>query len=392
MTDTDKRALRPKRWGKGVLSAMLCSILLHVFPFYSFSLTHNYHFSPPVLSPPPVVLDLAQLPVQDVPPPLPDRNAQKPAPSPHFLEPASTQQPVPPAASAESTPPALATGELPTEPPDPEEARPEEAASFQQSPVIPAEHSDQHSSPVAARDNPKPAAPRPEEGSPQGRGGDLLRHRYEKFSYRIYLAGVAVGEAELEAERVSEGARMSLKLHSTPAFSGIYQVNDLVETKQIKSDFILSKVRKQEGSVKTALGFTILRQEHKVFWINYLTNRGATEELPSGNVYDLLTGLYYLRSQTVTVGTTLSLDLFDGQYYRKVPVEALRKERLELPGLGEVETVALLLRLKNDSQFQRGSDLQIWLSNDSNHAPIKFETTCPLGRVTASLVNAEVGD
>lgn len=229
-----------------------------------------------------------------------------------------------------------------------------------------------------------------ENATPARQIDELLTNRYERLSYRIYLLGIPAGEAELDARRVNEGIKIVLKVSSGPAVSAIYPVNNLIETTHIGGNFILSKVRRQEGLFRSDLGFTIFMHEKRVFWINRLTNRSTMESLPNSDVLDLLSGLYYLRKQQLEVGHTEMLHIYDSDAYAQVPVEILRHDQVELPGRGEIDTLVIRPRLKTDGLFKSTGDVFIWLSNDEFKVPVKVEASIPIGNVTAKLVGSEV--
>ena len=211
---------------------------------------------------------------------------------------------------------------------------------------------------------------------------------WELLSYRISMFGIPVGTAEMEAKREEGGGRITLRIRSNPAISGIYPVDDWVETRQIGDSFILSRIRQQEGSYRGDRGFTLMLQDQCVFWIDRLKNTSFREPLPNGKVVDILTGLYYLRTRPLEVGKSVQLHLFDSDRYALTEVDVQGKERLSLPGPRELDTLRIRPQLQSEGIFRSTGDILIWLSDDPDKVPVKVETRIPLGKVTAELVSA----
>jgi hypothetical protein len=218
---------------------------------------------------------------------------------------------------------------------------------------------------------------------------EFLTTRREKLSYRVSLLGVPVGSAELEAKQERGDVRIALQVKSNLAISQIYPVDDLVETRHINGNFILTRIRQQEGSFRGDRGFTIFLRDRSVFWIDRLKNQTARESLPNSEVTDILSGLYYLRNQPLAVGAKIVLNLYDGNEYAPATVEVLRRERLTLADQRETSTLVIQPHLRSEGIFRRNGDILVWLTDDAFRVPVRVETVIPLGKVTAELIAAE---
>jgi hypothetical protein len=108
---------------------------------------------------------------------------------------------------------------------------------------------------------------------------DFMGTTHEKLVYRISLLGLPVGSAELEASSENEGMRITLRVKSDAVLSSIYPVDDLIETRHINGNFILTRIRQKEGAFRGDRGFTIFLRDKSVFWIDRLTNRSLKESL-----------------------------------------------------------------------------------------------------------------
>lgn len=240
-------------------------------------------------------------------------------------------------------------------------------------------------SPVAAARNQPPFVLDP----PLRTSGEFMGTTHEKLAYRISLLGLPVGSAELEAHNEKGEVRITLRVRSDTVLSAIYPVDDLIETRHINGNFILTRIRQQEGAFRGDRGFTIFLREKSVFWIDRLTNRSLKESLPNSEVVDILSGLYFLRNRPLQVGTIETLHIYDSDTYAAVPVDVIRRETVMLPAFREVEALLVQPRLETEGIFRRTGDVRIWLSDDRYKVPVKAVTTIAFGQVTAELVSSE---
>ena len=224
---------------------------------------------------------------------------------------------------------------------------------------------------------------------PPGRPDELLKATYEKLTYLISIFGLPVGMAELEAKNVSSEVWINLRVTSNAAISSIYPVNDFIETRHIDGKYILTTIRQQEGSFKSDENFSINLRKKRVTWIDNRGGRSNTVTVPTDDVFDTLSGIYFLRNRQLQVGKTETLRIFDSEVYAEVPVEILRRETVRLPNLTTVETLVVQPLQKSAGIFRRTGDIQIWMTDDAFKVPVKIVTSVTLGTVTVELVSAE---
>jgi hypothetical protein len=219
--------------------------------------------------------------------------------------------------------------------------------------------------------------------------GEFMSSKTEKLSYLISLMGLPVGSVELEAKNEKGEVRITLRTRSNGALSSIYAVDDIMETRHIGGNFIITKIRQHEGSFTSDIGFTIFLRDKRVFWIDRIRKRQSNETIPNSDVLDTLSSFYYLRNRPLQIGNTELLHIYDGDIYAPVPVEILRHEEIRLRNLKKVDTLVLRHVKQEGGIFRRTGDMMIWLTNDENKVPVKVETTTPFGNVTVELVSAE---
>src|SRR6185369_9837365 len=98
----------------------------------------------------------------------------------------------------------------------------------------------------------------------------------------------------------------------------------------------MTKIRQQEGSFKGDTGFTINLRKKRVTWDDHIRNRSLTMTIPTDEVLDTLSGIYYLRHRRLQIHKTETLHIYDSETYADVPVEILRRETIHLPNFRKV--------------------------------------------------------
>jgi len=218
--------------------------------------------------------------------------------------------------------------------------------------------------------------------------GEFLSSKSEKLTYLITFLGVPVGSVELEATNEDNQFRIILRTRTNSVLSSIYPVNDIMETRHIGGNFIITKIRQQEGSFKSDIGFTLFLREKRVFWVDRIRKRYSNETIPASDVLDTLSSFYYLRNRQLRVGTTEMLHVYDGDTYAPVPVEIVRQEEVRLRNFKKVNSL-VLRHVKQKGIFRRTGDMLIWLTSDGNKVPVRVETSTPFGMVSVELVSTE---
>lgn len=365
--------------------SLLASILTHVLFIHAMGWFGRHDLIGPIMLSPAVMVDLTARP--DIPPPPPTEACE---PQEQQTEPVEKTASV----SSGNERPQGTTGEtehtaepasqpvlVPNSHPVAEPVLP---------PGIKGRNSAESSSPVAETHPNAPRATTIEISPPLRSAAEFLNAEQETLSYRITLLGLPVGSGELQAKQERGDIKITLRVTSSLVMASVYPVDDLIETRLLTGNYIITRIKQQEGSFRGDRGFTLFLREKSVFWIDLLKQTSTRETLPNSDVVDILSGLYYLRNRPLQVGKTETLHIFDSNIYTSVPVEVLRREKISLPGFKSADTLLLHPLIKTEGIFKRAGDILIWVTNDENHVPVRVETSIKLGKVTAELTASEV--
>lgn len=357
----------------------LLSILVHLLLISSMRMLGSYDFSAPVNQPLAVMVDLTAAATAAVPE------------SPKVTRP---EQAVAEPDRASKLPEQQSGGS--SQPADPEPARVEPEAEPRPTPA-PVDKGEERgvAGPTGKATVAPPREPRqivPANTTPPTMLktlSSLLASKQEKLTYLISMHGIPIGSAELESKNEKGVTAITLRVKSNSAISSFFPVDNLIETRHIDGMFIMTKIRQQEGSFRSDQAFTINLGKKRVSWVDLNAPRTLTMAVPTDDVLDSLSGIYYLRNRQLEVGKTEILHIFDSETYAHVPVEILRREEMRLPNLTRIATLVVRPVQKTAGMFRRTGDVMIWMTDDAFKVPVKIVTSVAIGQVTAELVSAE---
>jgi hypothetical protein len=104
-------------------------------------------------------------------------------------------------------------------------------------------------------------------------------------------------------------------------------------------------------------------------------------------VYDVMGGLYRLRTMNVPPGQAVDLPVSDGKKTVVARVEAQRTEEVETPA-GKYRATRYEVFLFRDVLYRRNASLYVWLSEDERRLPVQVRIRMPfyIGTVTLQLM------
>jgi len=218
----------------------------------------------------------------------------------------------------------------------------------------------------------------------------------EKLRYTVRWRLLPAGQAELSLEKEAGPGRWKAiaKANSSGYVSNLYKVEDEYVSTFRNPTFcslgILKKINEGDRHREVNIQFDPRR---RLALLHDGDAAGATPpkqeqfSIPDC-VHDILSALYFVRTQPLEVGQTLEFPLNDGA--RTISV------RLEVQALEEVQTEAgkfKAFRVEPDvfsgHLFKQKGRLFVWFSNDANRLPVQLRAQIGIGTIVASLVGIE---
>lgn len=109
------------------------------------------------------------------------------------------------------------------------------------------------------------------------------------------------------------------------------------------------------------------------------------------NVQDMVTGYYYLRSidfDKLEIGEVITVKTFFDDKEQPFRVKFTGREILKTK-FGKVKSIVLVPIIEKDKLFEEDNTLKVWLSDDLNKVPLKFQAKIYVGYLRVELKKAE---
>jgi len=134
---------------------------------------------------------------------------------------------------------------------------------------------------------------------------------------------------------------------------------------------------------------------HKADYQNEVApEKSKTLALPPGQPMDLITSLVQTRAWDLEPGQSRdALVIFDDDFY-DLTIHATGYETLTT-SLGKFRTLVLEPRMERTEpkgMFKRGSTVKVWISQDAQRLPVRFQVEFKFGSGTATLVDYRAPD
>lgn len=214
----------------------------------------------------------------------------------------------------------------------------------------------------------------------------------EKLEFSVNWKFVNAGGAVIEIDTIVEiRGRKCYRVVSTAKsnnfISNFYRVNDRVEsyidTKGIYSLWFEKHLR--EGKFKADKWVKFLQEQNLA-----VTNKDDTISVPE-YVQDVLSAMYYIRTQTLEVGKSILVDNHTDNKNYPLEVKVLRKEKVKVEaGKFDCFVVEPLLQ-EGAGIFLHKGKLTVWLTDDQYRLPVLMKSEVFIGSISAKLERYSLG-
>ncbi len=207
----------------------------------------------------------------------------------------------------------------------------------------------------------------------------------EKLTFAIKWGVVTAGYSTLEVHEIIEmnGRKVYhiiAKTRSTSFFDKFYKVRDTVETFVDVESLCTWRFRKElnEGKYHRVKETIYDQRNHTA-----TTKGNVVKVLPF--VQDVLSALYYLRTQDIKIGKNYDIDVNTNKKNWALRVN-VSKEEIVRTKAGKFRTICIEPVLREEGIFKQKGRLWIWMTNDSKKIPVLMESKILVGSIVAVLV------
>ena len=213
----------------------------------------------------------------------------------------------------------------------------------------------------------------------------------EKFTFDINYGFINAGVATMEVVRLIEYEnrpcyQIVSRANSNRFFSTFYKVDDraesIIDAVGVFSWQFEKKLR--EGSYHSHRMCRFDQRNHVAYY------KDDTLIVPPF-VQDALSVLFFVRTQKLEPGMSLSIDNFtDGKLY-PLEVKILKRETITVKA-GTFDCIVVEPLLKSVGVFKHKGKLRVWLTDDRLKMPVLMKSKVLVGSITAELTDYQLGD
>ncbi len=196
--------------------------------------------------------------------------------------------------------------------------------------------------------------------------------------------------------QTSTAATTTLKLTgditSRGFFSRLFNLTfrERIESHVEPASFTVLKTKRTDEQGKRVRISETVYDRGKLFWIERDPNnptrtpRSANVSF-NGQMHDLLSAIYYLRTQPLEVGKTFEVMISDSGRVYQVPVRVVEKKRMKTV-LGRVEALRVDPQLYGPGGMVGGKgQFSIWFTNDNRRIPVSARIKTEYGTFDITL-------
>src|SRR2546423_1965149 len=223
---------------------------------------------------------------------------------------------------------------------------------------------------------------------PFERGEELV---YQAEFTRGLLRSVDVAELHFKSttEHIARGAEDAVVLHLTgdvvsrglfPRIAGFKFHQHVDSTAEVEPFTALHTDKiEEQGKRKRVLEAVFDHPKHKVLWYERSPNpQGGAFDFTEP-IQDVLTVIYYLRTQKLEVGKSFEVPVTDAGRVFRMSVVAKEEKEIDTV-LGKVKAMRVEPALFGDASLVRArGQLSIWITEDDRHLPVRSQLKVDLG-------------
>ena len=234
---------------------------------------------------------------------------------------------------------------------------------------------------------------------------------YQAEFTRALLRGIDVAEFRFkaDAERVSSdnasaSGPMIIKLAGDVASKGLFvrvagfHFHQHVESIVDPNPFAALRTSKlyEQGKRARVSEAVFDHQAHKVTWSERDPNQSGAPALTtldfSEPIQDVLTVIYFLRTQRLEVGKSLDIPITDSGRVFRMSVAVVERKRIDTV-LGRVNAFRVEPAMFGAANLSRSrGQLSIWITDDDRHLPVKAQLKVDIGTFDIKLKRVSFPD
>lgn len=216
----------------------------------------------------------------------------------------------------------------------------------------------------------------------------------EQLKYGIYYSFIKAGTAYIKTRGLTEINGRKAFLIQTTAFSASV-IDSFFKVRDVNYSWLDAENFSSLGYSQSVREGNYKRDEWLTFdYDNNLyygeVRKKESPRVISGelqeSVLDMLTSLYFVRAQQLTVGKDIVFDIVNREKRYPLLVKVLKKETVKTAA-GKFNCIVVEPQFRGEGIFvSKGKSLKVWLTDDAYKMPVKMKSEVFIGSVSAELL------
>ncbi len=218
----------------------------------------------------------------------------------------------------------------------------------------------------------------------------------EKLTFQLRWGVIPAATATLLVEPREErdgvwGQHLSMIAESNEFVDVFYKVRDRIDsnTNDDVSQSLLYRNNQREGHTRRNIVVNFDWEKGQAIFSNF-ADRNAPIAIPPGTL-DPLASFYYMRTLELQPGTVLHRPITDGKKAVTSKVRVVGEEEVTVPA-GTFQTIHFEADLSDAGGVfakSKNTKMNIWVTTDRRHIPVKITTKVVVGSFTGELICME---
>ncbi len=217
---------------------------------------------------------------------------------------------------------------------------------------------------------------------------------YEQLKYGVYYSFIKAGTAYIRNRGLVNINGRPAYLLQTTAFSATV-IDAFFKVRDVNQSWLDAENFYSLGYGQSVREGGYIRDEWLTFDYKNHTYSGKIKKKKDGwdiqgpldtKVLDILTSLYYVRSQKLVPGQDIVFDIVNREKQYPLVVKVLKKEKVKTDA-GTFDCIVVEPQLRGEGIFvSKGKSLKVWLTDDEYKMPVKMQVEVFIGSVSAKLL------
>jgi len=219
-------------------------------------------------------------------------------------------------------------------------------------------------------------------------------------SYNVFIFWTEVGEVSFKVKDSEILGKPCYHLLGTgmsyPSWDWFFKVRDIYQSwvHPVTLKPYAYKRDVYEGGYEIDIKYIFNHNKQVAYTSSKKTNKPFRRDtIPiTSCTYDLMSVVYYARNldyDNYQPGDTIPITILLDNELTNIYYRYMGKEEIRVRGFGKFNCIKFSVYLVEGTIFEGGEDMEVWITDDQNHIPLKINSPILVGSVKARIIHMD---